>query len=529
MAKESELNKLPDWTADRSPDEKFQNMADKQFSLSVVLPWCEDRGEDTKHLQKWTEGQKLPRENYQLVVGYSAEDSDALTLIQSVLAPGDLAIASPCGEALSQWQEAILAAEGDWVFVTELHCLPDSETLAQICKVASETELDAFVVKTGHINKSDVAWMEEQTFHEIEPELTNPDQWNLLRLRGFAIRRDWVHKLGGFKTEYDLFAEIVMSLELDRMGAKVGTAFNATVYHVNQFSMPLHRDDIIRFVFGEMKYRHDFPEENWLQYLDIPLDTIGHWQLIPARSRRLLKETWKTALATNSEAFQEELVGRLPHLFFSSLFGHLAVYLKLLSTHLRWEAQFAVMRGRTMERYSVYRNQTISHVALCRLKEYFRLRSLSHTFEQRIESDGQFECKDFYSNNDKQPLPLEWLGFSGLETHNGKTFRWGTSPCGWRVALAPGTWNFEIETGGLRSLDDLKHAVAYWNGRQVKVVPIDDQRLEVRSCVQVDSSPPTGELILHLPTLKNLAAEELRELALPVYSLKWKRSHGLPE
>ena len=44
--------------------------------LSVIIPWCEGRGEGVNHLRKWSEGQTLPRSDYQIVIGYPEDEPE---------------------------------------------------------------------------------------------------------------------------------------------------------------------------------------------------------------------------------------------------------------------------------------------------------------------------------------------------------------------------------------------------------------------------------------------------------------------
>ena len=63
--------------------------------LSVIIPWCEGRGEGVNHLRKWSEGQTLPRSDYQIVIGYPEDEPEERAFIDQVLLPGDIVVPSP--------------------------------------------------------------------------------------------------------------------------------------------------------------------------------------------------------------------------------------------------------------------------------------------------------------------------------------------------------------------------------------------------------------------------------------------------
>lgn len=487
--------------------------------ISVVLPWCEARGEELLHLEKWVKGQTLPRDEFQVVIAYPDDEPESKAIIEEHLAPGDKVLPGKYPTAIDLWQVALIAADADWVFVSELHCIPAKSTLQDVLAAAEDNGLDAFSVDTGHINKTDVAWMEEQIFHHLTPELRAEGQWNLLRLRGFAIRRDWVHQLGGLKPEYDLYSELILSLELAKAGAKVGLDDRAKVYHVNQETMPLHREDLKRFIDGEMKYRADLPESSWIEYLDIPPELTDLWQSRPSTARRLLK--WLTS-PEGDRALDQYLSRRTPTLIGSAIFGFFPRILRQTAEWLYWETRFAIASGRTDYRFQLYREQCRSYVELCRAKAFHGcLRS--GISENEIEDQTTISPTGFLESKDTHKDTIRWLGFYGSEKYEGNPFRWGTPFCGWSLALGSGDWNVIIDTGGIIDPDNQKTIAAMWNGKTVETSWIDHQKIQVSGLRVTGEKAKWGELLIRATPLSGKPSEEPRDLALPVFSLHFEK------
>lgn len=495
--------------------------------LAVVIPWCEARGEDAQHLEKWTRGQTLPREQYQVVLGYPADCPGEVSRFEGLLSPQDIAVPGVYPHSLNLWHEAILAAEAEWIFVTELHCLPQKDTLERVLESAEENGLDAFSISTGHINKSDVAWMEEQIYHSLTPELSAECQWNLLRLRGFAVRREWVQRLGGFLTRYDLFAELVFSLEMDRLGAKVGLDPQAKVYHCNQSEMTGHREDLARFVRGEMLYRFENPESMWISYLSVPDGMADLWRLRAKTARRLLRGWgWLDARSGDDARLHGFLRAQFPRVLTAALCGPA---IRLAGEALKWcwwELCYALSRGRTRRRFSFYQRETRAYVELWRCLG--ALRGSRSVVEPGSALVGDFALSwgDAVSLCQDGAGAIRWLGFYGLEEHGGISFRWGMGLCGWELALGPGDWTVEVDTGGIRQAGELSHVAALYNGKGAEATWLDATRLCISLSVPPGAKVEWSELVVLTPPLEGVAEEDGRELGLPVAGFRCCRGDG---
>jgi hypothetical protein len=452
-----------------------------------------------------------------IVIGYPEDEPEKRAFIDQVLLPGDIVVPSPEPGSIDLWQTALLSAESDLIFVSELHCIPAKDTLSSVITAAEKSGLDAFSVNTGHINKSDIAWMEEEIFHTLEPELNAPGQWNLIRLRGFVIRKEWVTSTGGFKTDYDLFSELVLSLDLHLSGAKVGLQKDPTVYHINQTTMPLHRSDIERFVFGEMKYRADTDEAVVLPFLGVPENTVDFWRDESATGSRILT-AFPILLATcRFRPLLSFLLRNLPRFFSASLFGLTPRIVKKTLTRRWWEFRFATTRGRTASRFALYRNQTLAHVDECRLRGFTNWPQ-KVPVGQFIETEGKQDWNAPVVH--KGGIPIRWLGFYGLETFGENSFRWGAGICGWQLPLATGVWKVVFDTGEIRRSSDVGEVLALWQEEVVPVEFISEGRYQIRV---VSQGLTESQLLLFVSPCKNLPASEPRELALPIRSLFWYR------
>jgi hypothetical protein len=483
-----------------------------QPRLSVVLPWSEPRGHGAQHLQKWLTGQTLPREEYQVVVGCGSGRAGDLAWLRTQLAPQDLLVPAREDNDLYLWDAAARAAQAEWLFLTELHCLPKKDTLERVLEEAGRGRFDEFCVESLHINKTDIAWLEERIYRDLEPIFKAPGHWNKVRLRGFAIHRDWYLKAGGLPGAYDLFAELVLAMNLHRQGARLGHVGDPVVYHINQSTLPGHYEDICRFVENEARYRLKTEESEWQPYIGLPDAFRKRWlgeagALRAARATcRLAGAEGKTRLPGGHWESKEKQL-RHPHGW--------AERCRLRGSHLYWGWRCRAAQGRTEERYALYQKQTEALIRLCYARTLSREPAAPFWQGGPLEESKLLE-PSFSSGGG-------WGNFHSVETWQGRRFRWSESLAGWVLRLKPGCWKLRLDAGGLAGTERLAEALFTWNGGNILPRFLADGKAEFQVC-QEGNRP--GIFCLAVKPLDLAATGETRELGLPVFALELVREPG---
>ena len=223
--------------------------------ISVIVPFDDSRGKP-KHLAGWTREQTLDGALYEVIaltdgrLGTEMDES-----IREHLRPQDRHLQlEKSATRFAMYAAGAEAARGSILFITEDHCVAEPGCLA-VVKHHFETTTDSGVtVKWGHINNTDVAYMEELVNHIDARQWSRPDHWNKVRIRGFGIRKEAYRDVGGFEWKYQGFSEALLAAKLHAQGHRVGYAGDAGVLHINTESMYELQESAWSYSWAECEY-----------------------------------------------------------------------------------------------------------------------------------------------------------------------------------------------------------------------------------------------------------------------------------
>ena len=131
------------------PDARRRERDDPAFS--VLVPLEDTRGEVAEHVRTWTHDQTLNRRRFQVVVASDGTDTEGEHALEEILSPHDALVRARGGNVVDLWNAAAARADGEWIVLTEAHCLGDPGCLAALSRaVERDPSLVAMSLDHGH-------------------------------------------------------------------------------------------------------------------------------------------------------------------------------------------------------------------------------------------------------------------------------------------------------------------------------------------------------------------------------------------
>ena len=225
--------------------------------ITVIFPIIDVRARPTDHVRRLTHQQTLPRECYHVVAASNDATDPQLQEVALLLGPNDELFHAPGAHGVVGLLNAgAKRARSPWLVIVEGHCRADPGCLAAVARwIADNPSQHVGNFTVGHPDHYLLAQLSKRWFDMIYASWRSPGEWPRIILSGFAIRRDLFEAMGGFETEYDLFAPHLLAARLHAREIDIETIPGATVLHVDEETMRDHHFDTARFVEGEIEAR----------------------------------------------------------------------------------------------------------------------------------------------------------------------------------------------------------------------------------------------------------------------------------
>ncbi|MBL8794362.1 MAG: hypothetical protein JNM56_10690 [Planctomycetia bacterium] len=475
-------------------------------SISVVIPFQDPRGRP-EHLASWTRGQTLAGARYEIIV--VAHENDAhQEALREQLRPGDRLLLTAATGPFAMYAVGAEAARGEILFFSEDHCIADRGCLEAVARYLADASHDGGSVRWGHINRTEVARM-EQLVSEIDARVWFQEgHWNRVRSRGFAIRRSVYLAAGGFAAEYGLFAEAILAARLHAQGRRVGYIAESGVRHINSLTLTEIRANIEDYSRHECLYlsrqNWDFCESYFAASTVVqeatPLAAAAAWWMqtrAVAAALLAAARSYPTAIPA--------LVGELLHapwrLARCAWSSRLASRLALLTA--RW--RYAFWNFNERRQLAAFRDHWQAVVRWTR----------ANYFAQTVPP----AAPPLWAAH--QAIPLTQLpGPYPVEEQEGRPVRWTKPVATWRLNLSPGAHDIHIDTRALRGPTAALPIWFWWNGTPIPRAAVACQEGWLR--IRVASKQSTGDAEQHLTIVT--PATRLpgcgRRLGLPVGELR---------
>lgn len=476
----------------------------------MILPLVDARRHPVDNVKAWTERQDCPHDWFQIVAVAAAADAEST--VERLLRAGDKLVRCRADErAHSRAAIGARHADADILLFTEHHCIPDPSCVGAVVRFFDAApEIAAGRIELQQREGSRHWHLDERWFTTMNLGWTMAGRCPRLGLAVTAIRKAAYLALGGYDSRFSLFAEDVLSAHAHEAGYAVASIPGTVVGHIMPTTMRGHQGNIARFTRGECAYRASHDPQFCERYFGhepvwanrfglgaginraaiVAIARIMVRELASARDKRASRRAWTLI---------REIAPRLPD---AMLGARWRVPVARIKT--RWSEWRAIHPARDPDSQYVHFERSWQ-----RMRHQIRLgAALAHC---RLPASIA-PTPDYWPVGSIEEAAR--IGFNGLESHAGQTFRWAEPLAMIRFKRPPGRTRVTIATGGLRGLDCSYVRAVCWNGRPVahRATPAGDVSVEI-------DVPSGAQPWLTIVTDPLQAPADRRRLGMPVFAM----------
>lgn len=419
------------------------------IDLSVVVTLMDSRGQVEECLSSWTRDQTLARERYEVIVVASGREPEIEAVARGLLTADDRLLRFEAANELALHDFGAQRARGQWLFFTEAHCQADPNCLAALLaylELHAGHYAGACIRTTSDGSADPIARLEERWYQEGFAAWSQAEDWRKFTIRGTAVRREAYAKVGGFKSEYGCFAEVLLAAELDAGGYRLGYAAAASIKHYNSTRIGELLAYVREYREGEVAFRlRDAPgrlaryfgwSETWREQR--PADRRRALACAMQSLLRTMVRPWRPGAAAKARA----ALGTLFRLPIDGLSGGWASLLQASFAYAGARLAFAWPWGDSEPRYRRYCRLWDAAGELARQRALRRQRSDGSAPNPSPASEALAYCPG-------EMLSDGLIGFHGAEHFEGRRFRWSSPLALIRLTLPPGPYSVRLDLGSL--------------------------------------------------------------------------------
>ena len=269
--------------------------------ISVLLPLQDARDSGAECVRAWI-GQRGDAESFELIALAPGEDPVLERQVRPLLRGHDRWIVAPGKDEYELFNLGAEEGAGDFVFVTEAHCVPDPDCLEAMLEELERTGAPGVRGNSVPEAQGDLGKLERDAFEDALKVEEDPDHWRKVLIHSLAIRRSLYLEAGGLAPAYGDFAPWPLAIALHSRGQRLAFSSRPRVRHVYDGDLAHLRSHVRSFGSGEMRYRSEVPAELAERYLDPALE----WEQRLAHTRAGAWRALRTTIAMRGRAIWRE-------------------------------------------------------------------------------------------------------------------------------------------------------------------------------------------------------------------------------
>jgi GT2 family glycosyltransferase len=503
------------------------------LDISVIVTLMDDRGTFQECLSSWTRGQTYPRHRYEVVVVGSGREPGPEAIARTLVTAGDRLLIFQAPNEMALFDRGARQARGKWLLFTEAHCAAEPCCLAELVAYLEAHDgryHGACIRTTSDGNAHPLAAMEGRWYQEGFAAWSQEGDWRKVTIRGTAVHRDAYAGVGGFKSAFGCFAEILLAAELHAAGYRLGYAPAAAIKHYNATAVRDMEAYVNEYRAGEAAFRDLEGSERFAHYFGWSEDLDG----ANAADRRLafrcaarslmrgIAQLHRPGAAAKARAMFGVLMRLTADVISTGQSGRLRAAIGYACAR----AQFALPARDADQRYRRFCRlwNAMSDLASARVRARNR--------GERGTRLGQMPERLHYRPGNLESGAL--IGFHGRETYEGLSFRWTSPVASMRVSLPPADYEVRVDTRHLVGAPPPAFMDAYLNGRLMPRAPESTSGIQsFQASRAMFHDGALQRLVLTSGRLRNVAPAEQRSLGIPVFSVHFvprpATSAGFPQ
>ncbi len=433
-------------------------------SVSVLITLEREREVARRSIASWSAGAQTHDGPIELVALCDAKRAPAPVELG---APGIEVLHLAGASRTELFDLAARRSASDLLLLTEAHCIAAPDCVEQLLATLAAEGAVGACARTEGVAAGPFARLDQRLFEEGFAINSRPGDWRKVWPHGFVIDRRAYLDSGGFDHRFDVFGEQLFSARLHRRGDALAYAEGAVVAHHYGTELGEVRSHVGNCTRGRQLWESEGASEDGLE---------AHlWPPPGGRGDTDRAHATAIALALAREAWERRLG-----------WGRRAG-IGVARRQLRWLGP--ALLGRPGE-VAIERARLEAAVARCHLwrRSERRLEPAYRDLWARTVEHGRARhrrpARRPITDTGRRPIATIPSGALGglrepLE-REGETYRWSGPGFSFDTALAPGEYEIEIETGGLRPRSELGGLAVYQGARRLAAERIESGDRGVR-------------------------------------------------
>ena len=218
-------------------------------------------------------------DSFEIVALAPGEDAGLEQSVRPLLRGHDRWIVAPGRDEYELFNLGAKEGAGEFVFVTEAHCVPEQDCIAAMLEELDRTGAPGIRGTSVPEAQGGLAVLERDAFQDALRIEEDPEHWRKILIHSLAIRRDLYLEAGGLPPVYGDFAPWPLAISLHSDGQRLVFSPRPRVRHVYDGDLGQLRSHVRSFGQGEMRYRSEVPAEVAGRYLDPAMEweqRLGH-------------------------------------------------------------------------------------------------------------------------------------------------------------------------------------------------------------------------------------------------------------
>jgi hypothetical protein len=256
--------------------------------ISVLLPLQDAREAGAECVEAWT-NQRADPDSFEVIALAPGEDQALEASVRPLLREHDRWIVAPGKDEYELFNLGAQEGSGEFVFVTEAHCVPEPDCLGAMLEELDRTGAPGVRGTSVPEARGDLGVLERDAFEDALRVEEDPGHWRKILIHSLAIRRNLYLDAGGLPPVYGDFAPWPLAIALHAEGQRLVFSPRPRVRHVYDGDLGQLGDHVRSFGRGEMLYRGQIPGRVAGRYLDPAVEweqRLGHTR---AGARRALR------------------------------------------------------------------------------------------------------------------------------------------------------------------------------------------------------------------------------------------------
>ena len=282
--------------------------------ISILLPLQDEREAGIKCAHSWIWDQTADDGLYEVIALAPGRDRKLERAVRPLLRPQDRWLEIRGASSSELFNAGAREARGEFVFLTESHCVPERECLSAMLDELDRTGAPGVRGADPPEVHGTIGRFERDAFLALIEQEEDPDHWRRILVHSLAMRRDLYLDAGGLPPRFGDFGAWVLAIALDRRAERLIFSPRPRVHHVYDGDFHHIRAHLLSFGRGEMLYRSESPPELSEKYLEPAIEWEQRLQYTRAGARRAVR----AALALRHRGSWAEALGHAAVAIFGS-------------------------------------------------------------------------------------------------------------------------------------------------------------------------------------------------------------------